>query len=199
MKYSISLIVLTAFLSFLFPVIAFGASYPASCPVEARAIVDAVGGCSTIDPGQYSSIYEKCCSVIATPARTITPAPRPSAKPTIEPGLTSEPTPEPSPESDSEETVSDSLAILVLILFLGVLGGLIYLVIWFIRKRKKKKGSVPAMPEKKCPYCKSVVPGDSKFCSHCQADLRNWLRRHPIWTAIIALVLLVLIIGLVSS
>ena len=49
-----------------------------------------------------------------------------------------EPSSELSPQSDSE-TSSDSLAILVVILFFG---GFVYFVIWFVRKLKKKKGSV---------------------------------------------------------
>lgn len=174
MKYPISFITLTAFLSFLTPTIVFGASYPASCPAEAQAIVNAVGGCSAIDPGQYSSIYGKCCSVSTIPGS------QPSLKPS----------PEPTPGTSS--------TLLIVIISIIVWGGLAYFIVWFIRKRKKKKGSTPSVPEKKCPYCKEVIPGDATRCSHCQADLRNWPRRHLVLTVIIAIVSLVLLMGLFS-
>ena len=156
-----------AFLSFLLSPVTFGASYPTSCPTEAQAIVDAVGGCQAISCNQYEAICAKCC-------------------------VKSEPILEPLPQSDSE-TSSDSFAILVIIL---ILGGLAYLMIWFVRKRKKGENLAPNMLEKKCPYCKGVIPGDATRCSHCQADLRSWPRRHPILTAIILLSLLFIIIGL---
>ena len=179
MKYLTSFLAFIAFLSFLLPVAVLGASYPASCPTEAQAIVDAVGGCPAIDPGQYSSIYEKCCSISETPAS--------------EPSL--EPTPEPSPDSD-QETPSDTVSIIVSTLILGGLG---YSVMRFVLKRKKERSSAPTMLEKKCPYCKGVIPGDATRCSHCQADLRNWLRRHPIWTVIITLLIVLFTVGLGSQ
>ena len=123
MKYLTSFLAFIAFLSFLLPVAVLGASYPASCPTEAQAIVDAVGGCPAIDPGQYSSIYEKCCSISETPAS------EPSSEPILE-----EPSLEPAPD-----TSDTSSYILVSIL---TWGGLIYLVIWFVRKWKKKRGGV---------------------------------------------------------
>ena len=200
MKY---LLTFTLGLFLLVPVFSFAASYPASCPSEAQAIVDAVGGCSTISESEYGAIYEKCCSVVITPTpppatkKRLIPTPKPVPSLTLLPA-----SPEPSPQlasetSSSSETLSDdSSVILVLIL---ILGGLAYLVIWFVRKRKKRKGSAEqAMPEKKCPYCKSAIPGDATRCSHCQANLRNWWRRHPIWTTILVLLSLLFIIGLVS-
>ena len=33
---------------------------------------------------------------------------------------------------------------------------------------------------KPCPFCKEQVPLSATKCSHCQSDLRNWIRRHPI-------------------
>lgn len=169
---------LTLFILLLLPSFSFAASYPASCPVEARTIIDAVGGCSTIDSGQYSSIYGKCCSLSTTPGS----------------GVPSKQIQKPTPQPDSE-TSSGSFAILVSIL---ILGGLVYLVIWFVRKRKKKKGPVvQVMFEKKCPYCKSVIPGDATRCSHCQANLRSWLRRHPIWTVVLTLLAVLFIIVII--
>ena len=44
----------------------FAQTYPASCPDEARAIVEAVGGCAEVDNGQYSAVYDNCCAVSAT-------------------------------------------------------------------------------------------------------------------------------------
>lgn len=50
----------------------FAATYPATCPAEAKAIVEIVGGCSAVDRNFYSAIWNKCC-VSSTP--TVTPAP----------------------------------------------------------------------------------------------------------------------------
>lgn len=63
-----------AFLSLLFPVLSSAATYPASCPTEAQAIVEAVGGCSAVDKDAYDAIYSKCCSVgKVIPVTTTTP------------------------------------------------------------------------------------------------------------------------------
>jgi len=35
--------------------------YKAGCPPEAKAILDAVGGCDAIDCSEYPVICEKCC------------------------------------------------------------------------------------------------------------------------------------------
>ena len=43
----------------------FAASYPNSCPSEARAIVDAVGGCAEVDKNAYAAVYEQCCALPA--------------------------------------------------------------------------------------------------------------------------------------
>lgn len=40
---------------------------------------------------------------------------------------------------------------------------------------------------KKCPKCKEDVLKGAERCKHCQADIRSWYKRHPNWTAIIAL------------
>src|SRR3989344_2011258 len=116
MKYLTSFLAFIAFLSFLLPVAVLGASYPASCPTEAQAIVDAVGGCSAIDPGQYSSIYEKCCSASATPAS------EPSSEQTLDEPF-SEPTLEEPSLEPAPDTSDTSSYILISIL---TWGGLIY-------------------------------------------------------------------------
>ena len=46
----------------LFPSTTLAATFPATCPAEAQAIVGAVGGCGSISADQYASIYSKCCS-----------------------------------------------------------------------------------------------------------------------------------------
>ena len=38
-----------------------GGEYKAGCPEEAKAILDAVGGCDAIDCSEYPAICEKCC------------------------------------------------------------------------------------------------------------------------------------------
>lgn len=127
------LFAIITFLLLLPPALSFAASYPASCPAEAQAIVDAVGGCSAIDPNQYQSIYNKCCSVNAVPTPQISPE-----EPTLE-------SPDELTLESPEESASDSdafstpITILLSILFWG---GLIYLVVWFVRKRKQNKSGV---------------------------------------------------------
>lgn len=44
---------------------AFAVSYPTSCPAEAQSIVDAVGGCASVDKDAYAAVYSQCCSVPA--------------------------------------------------------------------------------------------------------------------------------------
>src|SRR3989344_6204631 len=46
-------------------------TYQVSCPAEAKAIVEAVGGCSVVDKAQYSAVYEKCCVVSSAPVSKI--------------------------------------------------------------------------------------------------------------------------------
>jgi hypothetical protein len=133
------------FIFFFFPSLSFSASYPVSCPVEAESIIDAVGGCAVIDPGQYSSIYGKCCSTSATLV------PESSSEPTLEepqeyiPELT--PDTITNPENISQQsntgTLSAPFIILISILFWG---GLICFVVWFVRKLKKKKNSASTTP-----------------------------------------------------
>lgn len=45
----------------------FAQTYPATCPAEAQAIVNAVGGCSAVDKDQYSAVYDSCCAVSSEP------------------------------------------------------------------------------------------------------------------------------------
>ncbi len=62
------LLAITTFLSLLLPAFSFGATYPASCPAEARGIVEAVGGCAAISCSQYEAICAKCCPSGSAPA-----------------------------------------------------------------------------------------------------------------------------------
>jgi hypothetical protein len=48
---------------------------------------------------------------------------------------------------------------------------------------------------KKCKSCMSEIDNKAKKCPKCQADQRNWFRRHPILTGILVLV----VIGIVGS
>lgn len=85
-------------LLFLFTPFSFAASYPSSCPAEAKAIVEAVGGCSAVNKNQYPSVYEKCCALPAP----VTPKPMP-VKP-LPPVI---PTPVPSPKLEYSEPLKD--------------------------------------------------------------------------------------------
>lgn len=42
--------------------IALAQSYPGTCPPEAQAIINSVGGCSAVDSSTYRNIHQKCCS-----------------------------------------------------------------------------------------------------------------------------------------
>ncbi|MDP3729836.1 MAG: peptidoglycan-binding domain-containing protein [bacterium] len=54
--------------------LSFAVSYPASCPAEGKAIVEAVGGCSAVDKSSYPSVHEKCCALaVPTTTKSITP------------------------------------------------------------------------------------------------------------------------------
>lgn len=179
---------LTLLLFLLLAPSSFGAAYPASCPSEARAIVEAVGGCAAIG-SQYEAIYSKCCSLGTAPASKQSPTP-----PLVPPSKNSAPAAQPSPVPSSE---SSSLPYALIVVLFWV--GSDYLFKWFVRRRNKQKISAPAAVEKKCPYCKSVIPVDATRCSHCQADLRSWPRRHLILTAIAALLVFSMAIYVIGS
>ena len=49
--------------------------------------------------------------------------------------------------------------------------------------------------KKQCKACKSEIDAKATKCPKCGADQRIWFARHPIWTVILALML----IGIVSS
>lgn len=65
------LFTVTTFLSLLLPALSFGATYPASCPAEARGIVEAIGGCAEISCSQYGAICAKCCSNGSVPPESV--------------------------------------------------------------------------------------------------------------------------------
>lgn len=52
---------------------------------------------------------------------------------------------------------------------------------------------------KKCKHCQSEIDIKATKCPHCQSDLRNWFRRHPIWTGIIGLLVFSYILGSAST
>ena len=56
-----------AIVSLMYPAVSFAATYPATCPVEAQAIVNSVGGCAAISCTKYAAICAKCgCSSSAS-------------------------------------------------------------------------------------------------------------------------------------
>jgi hypothetical protein len=59
---SIVLWVLLLYFVVFFPVSAgVDEEYKVDCPTEAKAILDAVGGCDAINCSEYPAICEKCC------------------------------------------------------------------------------------------------------------------------------------------
>lgn len=60
----------------LFLILAVGVSaavYKETCPSEAKAILDAVGGCSAVNCTEYFAICEDCCEAGAAANVTATP------------------------------------------------------------------------------------------------------------------------------
>ena len=51
------------------------------------------------------------------------------------------------------------------------------------------------IPTKKCPSCYADVPLKATRCSHCQADFRNWINRHPFLTFIALIIFVPVMIG----
>lgn len=123
-----------SFLLFLSASFAFGASYPASCPPTAWAIVSAVGGCAAISPSQYGAIYSKCCSL----AGSVQPAtPTPSPKPKLVSAPTPAQTPVPSSTPTSTPTSSSSGAAMVVIILILAVPWLIgtWLSHWYLKRK----------------------------------------------------------------
>ena len=52
---------------------------------------------------------------------------------------------------------------------------------------------------RKCRSCKQEIDPQATKCPHCQTDQRNWFRRHPIWTGILVLFILVVVLSIVGS
>ncbi len=48
---------------------------------------------------------------------------------------------------------------------------------------------------KKCPHCQKEVDPKATKCPHCHSDMRNWFRRHPIWTLLLVLIFVPIIIS----
>lgn len=46
------------------------------------------------------------------------------------------------------------------------------------------------MQSKKCRECQTDIPTRANKCSQCKAKQGNWLKRHPVWTVLIALFVL---------
>ena len=58
---SVLLMLLVSFVAFIPVSVGVEEEYRADCPDEAKAILDAVGGCDAIDCSKYPAICEKCC------------------------------------------------------------------------------------------------------------------------------------------
>ena len=52
---------------------------------------------------------------------------------------------------------------------------------------------------KQCPKCSEPIQKSAKKCKHCGADLRNWFVRHPVWTAIIVIIVVPTFISIALS
>ena len=55
-------------------------------------------------------------------------------------------------------------------------------------------------PTKKlCPKCRTEVDAKATKCPHCQSDLRNWFRQHPIGTLILVLIFVPIFVSQIIS
>lgn len=52
---------------------------------------------------------------------------------------------------------------------------------------------------KKCKSCQSEIDDKATKCPHCQADQRNWFRRHRFLTGLLALVMIIVIISVAGG
>lgn len=52
---------------------------------------------------------------------------------------------------------------------------------------------------KKCKSCMKDIDAKAKKCPYCQADQRNWFRKHPILTGIFGLIIFFVVIGVAGS
>ena len=48
---------------------------------------------------------------------------------------------------------------------------------------------------KKCPACQKEVDPKATKCPYCQSDMRNWIRKHPIGSLLLALIVLPLFVS----
>ncbi len=152
---------------------ALAASYPATCPAEAQAIVGAVGGCGAISADQYASIYSKCCSTQPATAVTTT-----TKKPIKKAAASSKPIPLQPIQPPTELTTSDTQPISTIqtttpqishtaLLFIGsAIGGIGFwciVIIFFIRIVKfiiRKFSKNPhAEPSKKTDLANNIAIG----------------------------------------
>lgn len=58
---------------------------------------------------------------------------------------------------------------------------------------------MPEAATKQCRECKENIPVNAKKCAKCGAKQGNWVVRHPIWTVIIVIFILIGISGASSS
>ncbi len=47
-----------------------------------------------------------------------------------------------------------------------------------------------SITKKQCPHCKTEIDADATKCPHCQSDLRSWVSRHKLATAMGVVILL---------
>jgi hypothetical protein len=52
---------------------------------------------------------------------------------------------------------------------------------------------------KKCKSCQSDIDAKAKKCPHCQTDQRGWVKKHPILTTILGLIIFFGVIGAIGS
>lgn len=52
---------------------------------------------------------------------------------------------------------------------------------------------------KKCKSCQSEIDDKATKCPHCQADQRNWFRRHTFLTGLLVLVMIIVIISVAGG
>ena len=55
-------------------------------------------------------------------------------------------------------------------------------------------------PTKKCPKCMKEVDAKASKCPYCQSDMRNWIRKHPIGSLLLVLIIIpVFVSGIIGG
>lgn len=52
---------------------------------------------------------------------------------------------------------------------------------------------------KKCKSCQKEIDAKATRCPHCRADQRSWMKRHPILTALLGIIVFFIVVGAIGG